>query len=442
MESWSKPWQISGLRAGAHTVSMSCCPIEIGELKQTKAVPDNTTHKCKESSKAVRPLALECDKSQQNIKQQGCPKLPANSMFGVAQKVADFKGLLDLLEEGFDTPAASIKVTDTGWSPVKVICEEDHDGPFAVDLDPGHDTAEALRILSAGLGSYQNDLVVADDIAFGLTQTFAANAVTQVVLGACNPEYTAFSEVEKVSKVNVGLVENGNLTSLQSGAQLQGANIVMMGSFLNDRKGWKEGLQVQSQMHFGGSLSAAVLSPIHAVGHQRDGCRINDMNCPLEATGQATVTAAGTKLRTKRLKVAEDAPKQLFDHIAVAVLVGMGKRITAWCNRSSYRSKLSGMMTQAIANIVQSNRVGQLRKQKTDDMAPWRKGARLLVHPVLTGKFFRQMRRDKFAKLMQCARIVFGRRDCFHSLDSLVGIPRRPTLFFASNNNPQLHPMG
>ena len=241
MESWSKPWQISGLRAGAHTVSMSCCPIEIGELKQTKAVPDNTTHKCKESSKAVRPLALECDKSQQNIKQQGCPKLPANSMFGVAQfralrqdrarsepeQVADFKGLLDLLEEGFDTPAASIKVTDTAWS-----------------------------------------------------------------------------------------------------------------------------------------------------------------------------------------------------------------------NRSSYRSKLSGMMTQAIANIVQSNRVGQLRKQKTDDMAPWRKGARLLVHPVLTGKFFRQMRRDKFAKLMQCAGIVFGRRDCFHSLDSLVGIPRRPTLFLASNNNPQLHPMG
>ena len=289
IRSWGKPWQISGLRAGVHAVSMSCCPIEIGEVKQAEAVPDNTTHKGKASNKAVRPLTLKCDKSQQNVKQQGCPKLPADSMFGVAQEVADFEGLLDLPEEGFDTPAA--------------------------------------------------------------------------------------------------------------------------------------------------------FSSIHAVGHQRDGCRINGMDYPLEATGQATVTATRTKLWTKRLKVAEDAPAQLFDHIAVAVLVGVGKRITAWCNRSSYRSKLSRVMTQAIANIVQSNRVGQLRKQKTDDMTPRREGACLLVHPVLTGKFFRQMRRDEFAKLMQCAAVVLGRRGCFHSLDSLVGIPRRPTLFFASNN-PQLHPMG
>lgn len=89
--------------------------------------------------------------------------------------------------------------------------------------------------------------------------------------------------------------------------------------------------------------------------------------------------------------------------------------------------------------LIQSS--GQLRKQKTDDMAPWRKGAYLLANPVFTGKFFRQMRRYKFAKLMQCAGIVLGRRGCFHSSDSLVGIPHRPTLFFASNN-PQLYPMG
>jgi hypothetical protein len=421
---------------------MSCCPIEIGEFKQAEAVPNNTAHKGKESSKAVRPLTLKCDKSQQNIKQESRPKLPADSMLGVAQKVADFEGLLDLLEEGFDTPAASIKVTDTGRSPVKVVCEEDHNGPFAVDLYPGFDAAQALRILRAGLGSDQSDLVVADDVTFRFAQTLAADAATQVVLGACNPENTASGEIKKVGKVNVGLVENGNLTGLQSGAQLQGTGIVMMGSLLNDRKGRKESLQVQPQMHFSGSLSAAMLSPIHAVGHQRDGCRINSMDCPLEATWQATVTSGRTKLRTKRLKVAEDAPEQLLHHIAIAVLVGMGKRIAARCNRPAYRSKLSGMMTQAIANIVQSNRVSQLGKQKADDMTPRREGARLFVHPVLTGKFFRQMRRDKFAKLMQCAGVMFGRRDFFHSLDSLVGIQRRPTLFSPSNNNPQLHPMG
>jgi hypothetical protein len=146
MKSWSKPWQISTLGAGEHTVSMSCCLIEIGEFKQTEAVPD------------------------------------------------------------------------TVCSPVKVVCEEDHDGPFAVDFDPGHNAAQTLRILSAGFGSYQNDLVLADDVALRFTQTFAANAAAQVVLGAYNPEDTAFGEVEKVGKVNVDLVDNGNLTSLQSSA--------------------------------------------------------------------------------------------------------------------------------------------------------------------------------------------------------------------------------
>jgi hypothetical protein len=52
------------------------------------------------------------------------------------------------------------------------------------------------------------------------------------------------------------------------------------------------------------------------------------------------------------------------------------------------------------------------------------------------------MRRDEFTKLMQCVRIMLGRRYFFHIKDSLVGIRRRPTFFYPTQEGLQLHPMG
>jgi hypothetical protein len=54
----------------------------------------------------------------------------------------------------------------------------------------------------------------------------------------------------------------------------------------------------------------------------------------------------------------------------------------------------------------------------------------------------RQLRRDQFTKLMQCVRVMLGRRDFFHSSDSLVGIRRRPPSLSGLNKGLQLHPVG
>jgi hypothetical protein len=54
----------------------------------------------------------------------------------------------------------------------------------------------------------------------------------------------------------------------------------------------------------------------------------------------------------------------------------------------------------------------------------------------------RQMRRDKFTKLMQCVRVMLGRRGFFHPSDSLVGIRRRPPFFNQVQTDLQLHPVG
>lgn len=127
MVSWSKTLQVSGLGRRVHAVSVSCCPIEVSEFKESEAIPSNASNNREEAGKTVRPLALEGDKLKQHIKQHGCPKLPAYGMLGVAKvpseatrpgakrtgTVAYFEGLFDLLEESFDTPAASIQIADT-----------------------------------------------------------------------------------------------------------------------------------------------------------------------------------------------------------------------------------------------------------------------------------------------------------------------------------------
>lgn len=374
----------------------------------------------------MRPLTLECDEAKQHIKQHSRPELPAYGMLGVPKEVADLEGLFDLFEEGFNAPSASIQIADTRSSPIEVVGQENHGGPFAVDLDPGFDSAQAFRILPAGLVSDQSDLVVADDIAFRVFQAFSADTVAEVVLGSCDPEDTAVRQIEEVGKVNVGFVEDRDLSGLKPGAELHGAGVIMVGGLLDDGEGRKESLQVQAQMHLRSRLTAAVLGPVHAVGHQSDGRRVDRMDRPLESAGQAAVATRWPEARTKRLKVSQDAPKQLFHHIAVAVLVRVRERVTTWRNRTTDRSKFGGVVPEAVADIVQPNRVGQLRKQKTNHVAPWSEGAGLFVHAMLAGKFFRQVRRDEFTKLMQCAAVVLGRRYLFHAMDSLVGIRRRP----------------
>ena len=421
---------------------MSCCPIEVGEVKESEAVPYHTSNDGEEPCKTVRPLALESDKAQQDIKEQCGPELPADSVFGVSDKVADFECLLDLFEESFDAPSAAIQVADTGSSPFQVIGQEDHGSPFSVNLDPCLDSAQSLGILRSGLRSDQGDLVVTDDVVLRLAQSLATDVVAQIVLGSGDPEDVTTRETEEVGEVDVGFVEDGDLARLQPSAQGQCPRVVMMRGFFDDGKSREECLQVQSQMHLGRSLASTVLGPVHAVGNQSNRRGIDRVDRSLETTGQATVATRRSELRIERLEMTQDTPKQFLHHVAVAVLVGMRKRITAWCDRASNGSQLRSVVAQTIADVVQPDRMSELREQQADHLTPRGKGPSLLVHTVLLRKFCRQMRGDEFTKLMQCAAVVLGRRYLFQASDSLVGIRRRPPFLYELNSRSQLHPVG
>lgn len=246
---------------------MSCCPIEVGHFEDIEAVPHHASNDGKEPGKAVRPLALESDKSEQDVEQHGRPQLPAYGMLGVAEEVADFEGLLVLLKEGFDSPTAAIKIADARSGPIKVIGQENHRHPLSVDLHPGGDAAQALRILCSGAVSEQSDLVVADNASFFLLQALSADMATEVILGPGYPKDAPPGQTEEVGEVDVSLVKDGDLPGLKTRTERHGSCVVVVRCFLNDGKGRKEGLGVQPQMHLRGGLAAAVLGPVHTVGH-------------------------------------------------------------------------------------------------------------------------------------------------------------------------------
>jgi len=68
-----KTWQISLLRGRAHSVSVSCCPIEVSEFEQPESVPDDATDQGKQTGETMRPLTLKGDKTKQNIQEQSRP---------------------------------------------------------------------------------------------------------------------------------------------------------------------------------------------------------------------------------------------------------------------------------------------------------------------------------------------------------------------------------
>ena len=74
---------------------MPCCPIEVGKFEDSESIPYDAANEGEQSGKAMGPPALEGDETQQYVKKQSGPELPADGVFGMPQKIANFEGLFD-----------------------------------------------------------------------------------------------------------------------------------------------------------------------------------------------------------------------------------------------------------------------------------------------------------------------------------------------------------
>lgn len=91
-----------------------------------RSVATSGAQEAKEPGEVVHPAAGPSEEAQQDKDEQSHPDLPVDGVGAVAEEVGQLQGLLDLIEERFDLPAATVQIGDTGVAPYEVIGEELH----------------------------------------------------------------------------------------------------------------------------------------------------------------------------------------------------------------------------------------------------------------------------------------------------------------------------
>jgi hypothetical protein len=120
-----------------------------------------------------------------------------------------------------------------------------------------------------------------------------------------------------------------------------------------------------------------------------------------ETPRQAFTPTSGAKAGRKRLEVLEHHPEQPFGQRRVTMLIGVGKVIAARRGCPAQGRKRPAVQPQRVTDIVEANRMGQLRKEHADHVTPGTEGSRLGIHAGLAREFRDEMCRNQIAKLTQ-----------------------------------------
>ncbi len=333
-------------------------------------------------------------------------------MFAVPEEVGDAKGLFDLLEEDLDAPAAFVECAHTAGRPCGVVGDEDHDGFLAIEFDEHFHPPDGVGVLVEAFGGFEQDEVVAQDLPSGLFEELLFDGVGHVVFRAGDPVDAAPVEGEEVEEIDVSLVKQSGFAFLEIGAELLGAGVVVVAGFLDDGAGGQEGLQVETKVELGGGFAAAVFGPAHAIGDERDGAGVDGANGLLETPGKSFVTAP--EMGGGVLEVFEDFPEEFLHHVAVTGLVGMGECVFRGRRGTADGGKLRGVVRETVADVVESDGMGELGVEQGDDVTPRAEGAGLLVDAILAGDFRNEVLGNELAKLAQYDGVALGWLFVFH----------------------------
>jgi hypothetical protein len=173
-----------------------------------------------------------------------------------------------------------------------------------------------------------------------------------------------------------------------------------MGSGVHNGKGGKKAVQVEPQVHFGGGLASAVLGPVDAVGDQFHHSGIDGVNPDLETVQEALAFFARGKARLAVLKVCENRPEKRFDEVSRTHLVCVRKSVArGWYDLEAAQSRC--LEPKPVANVVETDGMRKLGKKHGSQVAQDAEGARLCVHPSLTGGLIEDASRYEVEKLLE-----------------------------------------
>ena len=129
------------------------------------------------------------------------------------------------------------------------------------------------------------------------------------------------------------------------------------------------------------------------------------------------------------LQMGQGLPEKRFHHIAVTVLVGMGKTVSARGRSSTGSGQFGLVVGKAVTDVIQSDAMAKLCIKQADDMAPWGECPALALDFMLGGETFDQSCWNEFTNLLEYRHSMFGWFGFFHRKVSLVGNLLKPTIF-------------
>ena len=422
--------QIGLLRRAQEAPAATGCPIDFQQAAQFEFLPQGRAQQRKEPRETVAPLAEPSTETQQHIGQQRRPHLPAHGVGRVAQEVRQLEGLLELFEEHFNLPAAPVEVGDGLRAPRQVVGQENHLADFTVHLDPGHDAPQFDRIVLAGRAG-EADQIVAENVPVEAGLKFPPDPALQIILGTGDPKDLARGQVGQMGEVQIGLVKDHNLPGQHVRAQFARPAVVVFAGGVHQGEAGQEGLQVEADMALGGGFAAAMFGPVQTAGDELNGGRVHDMDEPLEAEGELRA-ALGPEARMELLQMLEHGPEQLFGHLGIAFVVGVGEGVFAGRGRPTNRRQRSRVQAQRVTHIIEPQSVRELGVEQADHMTPRKKRARPQVHAGVPGQLRHEVGGNQIAELAQERKAVarwLADRLFFHPRPCGRVQTRRPTLF-------------
>ena len=141
---------------------------------------------------------------------------------------------------------------------------------------------------------------------------------------------------------------------------------------------------------------APVARPVDAVDHEADRRGVNGVHGALKTARHAPESLAA-KPRIRCGEMVQDCPEQRLRHVAVAFAIGVRECVFRGRHRIANPQQFRRMILQRVANIVQTERVRELRVEQGDHMGPGTEGPGLLVHTVFPGDLRNKVARNQLA---------------------------------------------
>ena len=119
----------------------------------------------------------------------------------------------------------------------------------------------------------------------------------------------------QMRKIPISLVKKHDFPSPQAPTELSRSLGVILFGRVDNGKTWQQTLQIQSHVALRRRLAPPVLGPIHTLGHQFYGRRVNHVDGRLEAVRKSFMALPCPKALTESLQVAQLLPEQLLSAI-------------------------------------------------------------------------------------------------------------------------------